>query len=308
MAPEHSVEVQAQYTVGLQDIRQAGRAGAHQDTLPWPWGPAPTSWSELCRPFCPVGPRARLGERPLRPSHRLQDTGHGAPSLGCSRQAGTGGVLWDKVSDLGGELAGALVGQAVCAQGHWGAPAHHGPRPPLLCCTPGHPLFPWRSPWAVALRFGKAFHCPWTFTFEGLVYTVLGSLKKKKKAQGEKMLTSGLKILPAANPGVRSLLVGNERRGACKQGAIGEGPPGPRGAGAPAQQVRLQRLAVCSYSSPGGPGPLSCGRTSCPPPPLHENLPLAWARSRTLPSLPRLLSLRQLAESGGSTAGRVCGR
>ena len=107
------------------------------------------------------------------------------------------------------------------------------------------------------------------------------------------MLTSGLKILPAANPGVRSLLVGNERRGACKQGAIGEGPPGPRGAGAPAQQVRLQRLAVCSYSSPGGPGPLSCGRTSCPPPPLHENLPLAWARSRTLPSLPRLLSLHR---------------
>lgn len=49
-------------------------------------------------------------------------------------------MLWDKVSDLGGELAGALVGQAVCAQGDWGAPAHRGPRPPLLCCTPGPPL------------------------------------------------------------------------------------------------------------------------------------------------------------------------
>lgn len=36
------------------------------------------------------------------------------------------------------------------------------------------------------------------------------------------MLTSGLKMLPAANPGARSLPAGNERRGVCKQGAIGE--------------------------------------------------------------------------------------
>lgn len=41
-------------------------------------------------------------------------------------------------------------------------------------------LFPWRSPCTVALLWGKAFHCLWTFTFEGLVYTVLGSFKKKK--------------------------------------------------------------------------------------------------------------------------------
>ena len=81
------------------------------------------------------------------------------------------------------------------------------------------------------------------------------------------MLTSGLKILPVANPCVRSLLARNERQGACKQGAIGEDPPGPQGAGSPAQQAQLQRLAVCSYSSPGGPGPLSCGRTPRPPPP-----------------------------------------
>ena len=64
------------------------------------------------------------------------------------------------------------------------------------------------------------------------------------------MLTSGLKILPAANPGVRSLPARNERQGACKQGAIREDLPGPRGAGSPAQQAQVQRLAVCSYSSP----------------------------------------------------------
>lgn len=38
------------------------------------------------------------------------------------------------------------------------------------------------------------------------------------------MLTSGLKMLPAANPGARSLPAGNERRGVSKQGAIGEDP------------------------------------------------------------------------------------
>ena len=79
------------------------------------------------------------------------------------------------------------------------------------------------------------------------------------------MLTSGLKIIPVANPCVRSLLARNERQGACKQGATGEDPPGPQGAGSPAQQAQLQRLAVCSYSSPEGPGPLSCGRTPRPP-------------------------------------------
>lgn len=78
------------------------------------------------------------------------------------------------------------------------------------------------------------------------------------------MLTSGLKILPAANPDVRSLPARNERQGACKQGAIREDLPGPRGAGSPAQQAQVQRLAVCSYSSPGGPGLLSCGRTPRP--------------------------------------------
>lgn len=83
------------------------------------------------------------------------------------------------------------------------------------------------------------------------------------------MLTSGLKILPVANPCVRSLLARNERQGACKQGAIGEDPPGPQGAGSPAQQAQLQRLAVCSYSSPGGPGPLSCGRTPPPSTPVR---------------------------------------
>lgn len=67
------------------------------------------------------------------------------------------------------------------------------------------------------------------------------------------MLTSGLKMLPAANLGMQSLLAGNERRGVCKQGVIGEDPD-PMGLGPPPQQARLQRRAVCSYSSPGAPG------------------------------------------------------
>ena len=50
----------------------------------------------------PVGPRACLGKGLLRPFRMLWGTGHGAPSLGCSGQAGTDRCSRKRSATLGG--------------------------------------------------------------------------------------------------------------------------------------------------------------------------------------------------------------
>ena len=100
------------------------------------------------------------------------------------------------------------------------------------------------------------------------------------------MLTSGLKMLPAANPGARSSPAETERRGVCKQGAIREDPD-PMGLG-PHLSKRGSRdeLSVPTAAL----GPQAAELWQDPPPHPCGNLPLACVPSHTLPSLPRLLS------------------